>query len=326
MSLLQVADISMEEADAPVLYGISFIQKPQQKIAISGETGSGKSTLLKIIAGFIQPTAGTVHFDGERVKGPHEKLVAGHEEIAYLSQQFELPKSLRVEQVLRYANTLSNQEAQSLYELCHINHLLHRRTDQLSGGERQRIALAGLLTASPKLLLLDEPYSNLDMGHKSLLKSVIKDIGEHLGITCTLISHDPLDTLPWADTILVIRAGKVVQQGNPQQIYKQPVDEYTAALFGAYNLISGETAILLTGDVADIQSNHAVIRPEAVRLVPESVKGLPVKVIGSYYFGEYTELQVVVGGEPITLRTHIHNYQQNDTIYLKASPEDIWYI
>ncbi|MHA6248429.1 ABC transporter ATP-binding protein [Pontibacter sp. CAU 1760] len=327
MSLLQVSGISMAEGGNTVLHDISFRQEPRQKIAISGETGSGKSTLLKIIAGFIQPTAGSVLFEDDRVLGPHEKLVAGHPDIAYLSQQFELPKSLRVEQVLRYANTLTNLEAQNLYELCRISHLLQRRTDQLSGGERQRIALARLLTTSPKLLLLDEPYSNLDMAHKSLLKAVIQDIGEQLDITCTLISHDPLDTLSWADTILVMRGGKVLQQGSPQHIYRQPVDEYTAALFGAYNLVSAQAAHLLAeATTANSLAEQAIIRPEAIRIEAAPAPGVAAEVKQVRYFGGYTEVEAVVANELLKLRTHTHTYQQGDAIQVAASPEDVWYI
>src|SRR5690606_32752154 len=122
------------------------------------------------------------------------------------------------------------------------SHLLTRRTDELSGGERQRIALAKLLITSPQLLLLDEPFSNLDMMHRIVLKKVLKKISKQLSITCILVSHEPSDVLAWADKVIVIRNGIIVQKGTPKNIYTCPVDEYTAGLFGPYNFIPKQLA------------------------------------------------------------------------------------
>ena len=148
MKFLTVSDISKKGLGNFKLQAITFSQRKNQKIAIAGETGSGKSTLLKIIAGMEQADSGEVLFKEQRVKGPEENLVPGHQGIAYLSQDFELPKFLRVEQVLAYSNNLSKEEANNLFAVCEISHLLGRKTDELSGGERQRIALAKLLITS----------------------------------------------------------------------------------------------------------------------------------------------------------------------------------
>src|SRR6478752_3027013 len=106
------------------------------------------------------------------------------------------------------ASRIPGTIAKTVFEVCRISHLLKRKTDQLSGGEKQRIALARVLISYPKLLILDEPFSNLDLIHKNVLKSIIDDIGTQLQITCILASHDPLDTLSWADEMLVLRNGK----------------------------------------------------------------------------------------------------------------------
>ena len=218
---------------------ISFIQRKGQRLAIVGETGSGKSNLLKMIAGLVTPTQGAIYFEGSGVLGPLERLIPGQPGIAYLSQHFELWSNYRVSEVLSYANDLSPGEADSLYRLCDIAHLLSRRTDQLSGGERQRIALARLLVRPPRLLLLDEPFSNLDMIHKRSLKKTLHDSAVHFGISSILVSHDPLDILSWADEVLILRNGQLVQQGPPREVYTLPKDEYTAALLGDYTLADG---------------------------------------------------------------------------------------
>src|SRR4051794_5574888 len=121
MTLLKVSGITKTGDDEPILKDISFAQHKLQKIAIAGETGSGKTTLLKIIAGLILPDKGEVKFQNEKVRGPDEKLVPGHPRIAYLSQHFELPKFLRVEQILSYANKMSAARSNELYKVCRID-------------------------------------------------------------------------------------------------------------------------------------------------------------------------------------------------------------
>jgi len=296
MRFLEVSGVSVSEEGNQILQHINFSQQVGQKIAIAGETGSGKSTLLQTIAGLVQPSAGQVIFQDKKVIGPHDKLVPGHPDIAYLSQQFELPQFLRVEQVLQYSNTLTDDEAQTLYEICRISHLTKRRTNQLSGGERQRIALARLLSSWPDLLLLDEPYSNLDMGHKSVLKSVIHDISSELGITLILISHDPHDTLSWADEILVMQQGQLIQKGAPHHIYTQPINEYTAALFGKYNLVPATIASSLFG-LENTEKDHLLLRPESIKLTSEN--GVVGKITSIKYFGSHYEIEVQLNGVSI---------------------------
>jgi iron(III) transport system ATP-binding protein len=222
------------------LKDIDFSQRKGQRLAMVGETGSGKSNLLKTIAGLATPAAGAVYFEDARVLGPLERLIPGQPGIAYLSQHFELWNNYHVQEILSYTNDLSPDEAMELYRLCHIDHLLERRTDQLSGGERQRIALARILVHPPRLLLLDEPFSNLDMIHKRILKKVIADSASRFDITCTLVSHDPRDILPWADELLVLRDGRLIRQGIPLDVYTRPENEYTAALLGDYLYDNGE--------------------------------------------------------------------------------------
>lgn len=327
MSWLSVSNVSLQEKESFALQEVSFTQQQFQKLAIAGETGAGKSTLLQIVAGLIQPTAGEIRFEGERVRGPVEKLIPGHPGIAYLSQHFELPKFLRVEQVLRYANTFQIEDANMFYEVCRISHLAGRQTNQLSGGERQRIALARLLLTSPKLLLLDEPFSNLDRMHKHILKSVIEDIGSKLGITCLLISHDPTDTLSWADTILVLKGGQLVQQGPPEQIYRQPVDEYTASLFGDYNLITGPPVAAfakLAGSKGKPKSKQLLIRPEAFQL--NAAGGQAGTVQAVRFYGSYSELDVYLLGTSVTVKTSEAGFEPGNEVRVSLPNAGVWFV
>lgn len=314
MSELKLTKISKKSGQQHILQNISFEQKGAQRIVIAGETGSGKSTLLKVIAGLEQADSGVVVFNDEVIKGPMETLVPGHAQIAYLSQQFELPKFLRVEQVLAYANLQSEKEASKLFKLCEIQHLLSRKTDELSGGERQRIALARQLLGNPKLLLLDEPYSNLDIIHKNSLRKVIDKVLETTGISCMLVSHDPLDILPWADHVMVMRKGKIVQTGSAQSIYYSPNDEYVAALLGKYNIVS--KTLLKQFGRQKVKSDE-LIRPGVFKLNRRSSNhAVPASVETVSFCGAYQEVSVVVKEETLILNTSVQDLKKGDKIFI----------
>jgi ABC-type sulfate/molybdate transport systems ATPase subunit len=323
VTLLKVAGIIRNGERDYVLKDISFTQRKLQKIAVAGETGSGKSTLLKTIAGLLQPDAGEIIFEDERIIGPDEKLIPGHPGICYLSQHFELPKSLRVEQVLTYANTLSDRHASSLFSVCQIDHLLKRRTDQLSGGEKQRIALAKLLISSPRLLLLDEPFSHLDMVHKNVLKTVIHDVSEKLKITCILVSHDPGDTLSWANKILVMKDGEVVQYGTPEKIYRNPVNEYVAGLFGKYTILTSPCLDVFKINTGRRKKN-IFVRPENFEIVSKKRDAVAGKVNGIRFYGSYYEVEVLWSTTVITVRAaSVTNFGVGDTVYVSLSSDNI---
>lgn len=312
MSFLKVTRVSRSDGKNLVLDNISFSQRRHQKIAVAGETGAGKSTLLKVIAGLEQPDSGEILFENKKVAGPADRLVPGHPDIFYLSQHFELQKFLRVEQILSYANTVSEADAKSLFQLCRIDHLLSRRSDELSGGEKQRIALARLLVSSPKLLLLDEPFSNLDMVHKNILKAVIHDIGEQLRISCILISHDPEDVLPWADQVLVMKSGKIVQKGTPQVVYHQPANIYVAGLFGAYNVI--DTRMLKQLGRAKSNKKNIIVRPEHLKISKTKKNTLRGKVMQIRFFGSHHEADVLAEDTMLKIRLIESNLKEGRTV------------
>jgi iron(III) transport system ATP-binding protein len=313
MEFLEIVDV---RARGGALQGISFVQQRRQRLAVAGATGSGKSTLLKVIAGLVQPDGGSVLFEGRRVLGPAETLVPGHPDIAYLSQDFELRNNYRVEEVLSYASELTEEEAGALYKVCRIDHLLGRRTDQVSGGERQRIALARLLVSPPKLLLLDEPYSNLDRAHKEILRSVIGDILDRFSMSCILISHDPPDILSWADEILVLREGMLVQKAGPERIYRQPADEYVAGLMGKYNRIHPVLAARLGRLPGAGQGKDLLIRPEKLTLSALGSAAAQGRVTGISFVGGYYEVEVEVAGSRLLVRSDTNAYQKDQVVYI----------
>ncbi len=318
MDFLRVTNISKKHGADFLLDNISFSQTAGHRIAIAGETGSGKTTLMRIIAGLGQADSGNVFFEGKQVKGVDEKLMPGHKGIACLSQHFELPNKYRVSELLAYANDLTHEANEELYAVCDIQHLMHRWSHTLSGGEKQRVALAKLLTTAPRLLLLDEPYSNLDLHHRRQLKNVVWNLGEKLGVTCMLISHEPDDILPWADEVFVMRYGRIIQQGAPREVYKQPNSEYVAGLLGPYNTMSTALATSL-----GLPPNGLpIVRPEDITLSTNKV-GVPAIIDRILYLGGHCELIVIAEGQLLTMSLPNGRYKKGDIIQIQIKTTGI---
>jgi putative spermidine/putrescine transport system ATP-binding protein len=325
MVLLDVRGIGKEEKTGFSVKDIHFSQVQYQQIAIVGETGSGKTSLLKMIAGLMQPDSGGIFFEGSRVLGPLEKLLPGHPRIAYLSQHFELRNNYRVEEELEARNKLTEEEARAIYEVCRITHLLKRRTDQLSGGERQRIVLARLLTTAPSLLLLDEPYSNLDRHHTQIIKAVLKDLVEQWKISCIMVSHDAEDLLSWADRVLVMREGRLIQDGSPETIYEQPLDSYTASLLGEFNLLEHRLAAMLLPGKEWNKEQKWMLRPEQLSLVEKELSPVNAIIRDMYYCGSHYMAVADIMGQELKVRT-TSKLNKGDTVGLSLLPGNPWLI
>ncbi len=236
--LIQTKQVSKSFASTPVLYPIDLSIEKKERVAIIGETGSGKTTLLQLLSGLIDASSGEIYFEGERVKGPAELLLPGHPGISYLSQSVKLRNHYKVRDLLERHSIQPQQDDWVLAKLCRIDQLMERMTDALSGGERQRIGLAIELSKKPRLLLLDEPFSNLDIGHRNTLRAVLDGLHAAFGLSIVIVSHNPSEILGWADRILVMRQGQCIQIGKPQEIYHTPANEYVAQLLGPYNVLS----------------------------------------------------------------------------------------
>jgi len=349
MSLLEVRNISRFDGRNQVLKDISFDQQHRQKLAIAGETGSGKSTLVKIIAGYIQPDNGSVVYRGERVLGPLEKLIAGHPKIGYLSQHFELRNNYIIDDLLDYSNKLTRPEADKIFQVCQIDHLLRRKTTQLSGGEKQRVALARILVTNPSLLILDEPYSNLDLIHRHVIKKVIEDLSEEFDITCTLISHEPEDVLSWANELIIIKDGSIVSKGSPKELYENSPDLYTAGLLGTYYVLNEQNKKELgindakhsdNISVANIKEDYitdgsadkkniksTVFRPEhfiickdveeAGSSTPSSSNFINAEITGVNYYGHYYEYILSANGQRISCYTNDEKYNKGSFVKIR---------
>jgi iron(III) transport system ATP-binding protein len=254
-----------------------------------------------------------VLFNGERVTGPEERLLAGHKGIAYLSQHYELHNNYVIKDLICFQMNVDDAEATQLFDICKISHLLERRTNQLSGGEKQRIALCMLLVKYPKLLVLDEPFSNLDPIHKNILKAVLEDITGRLQITCLLASHDPQDTLSWADEILVMKEGRIVQQGTPKEIYYQPVNGYVAGIFGKYNLLTPQQASWFG---IEAHEKEVMISPEGFSISATDNNGIKGTIRKISFWGNFYEAELLIKELVFVVRTTKNEWAIGEEVFI----------
>ncbi|WP_424960945.1 ABC transporter ATP-binding protein [Ekhidna sp.] len=303
MSFLKLQNIRKSYSEERKAFSCSSLEiEKGKRIGIAGETGSGKSTLLKVIAGLEKPEEGSVYLEGEPVYPKLDRLIPGHPKMAYLSQSFELPKFIKVSEFLDSAE-VDQEQIDKMAAICRIETLLEKNTRELSGGERQRVALSKTILKEPEVLLLDEPFSNLDPHHERIIKEVINDISSETGATILMVSHDPTDLLPWADEILVLKDGIIMQKDLPRLIYHDPANDYVAGLFGSYQVIDGTKWSL--------SSKHVIVRPEQFTLNNHGVAG---EVKNVHFHGNYELIEIRADGQTIQALSFPGEYQKGDKV------------
>jgi len=291
--LIQLVDVSKHYSIASQA-GVSDIHVSISKgdfVAIVGESGSGKSTLLKLIYGLLAPNSGEVLFKGEHLAGPHEKLIPGHDSMKMVTQDFNLNLYARVYDNI--SGMLSNEDIQGkqqktweMMEFLGIDHLSEKRIVELSGGEQQRVAIARAIITEPEVLLLDEPFSQIDAVLKNQLRADLRRLCSFLGITMILVSHDPADGMTLADDMIIIKDGKVIERGKPVDIYSNPSHTYTASLLGnAFVLPSSEARSLGLKPTKE----KVMIYPEWVQL-KSSWSSRKYQIKDIFFKGFYEEL------------------------------------
>ena len=320
-SLFSIESVSKHfDNEKSALEPISLTIEPQDRLGIVGETGSGKSTLLKIMAGLVQTDSGKVLFTNEKVIGPEDKLLPGHKDIAYLSQHFELPKFISVFEHLDDSYLIAPDDAKKIYAACQIDHLIERDTRALSGGEKQRVALAKLLLSSPKTLLLDEPFSNLDFIHKGVIKEVIDSVEKELNITVIMVAHDPHDVLSWASRIMVFRQGEMIQETEPSIIYSLPQDTYVAGLFGTFSLLTPSDWGISSHQSFTQIGEKSLVRPERIQVNEKD--GIRGEVLSIRYFGAYDEVLIKTTNDEVVIQTEVGRLKIGESVELGMVPLD----
>nr|MBI1231289.1 ATP-binding cassette domain-containing protein [Cytophagales bacterium] len=317
MTFLAVNNLSKRypKAQGPALDDFSVMIKKGQRLAVIGESGSGKSTLLRIIAGLEVADHGSVTFKGQAVLDPTQKLVAGQDDIQLIHQQFKLhPFSTAAENIRRplllYDKEYARERTDFLLRLFGLADKKDRIPKELSGGEQQKVAIARSLSLEPELLLLDEPFSNLDIRQKRGLLEELEEIFDEIGLTVLLVTHDLEDALAVAEELCVIRAGKLVQRGTANELYRNPENHYVASLFSRLNPLPNET--------------DKYLRPQHIR-VDESGHVLTGKIVKCQFHLLYNRLTVSIANSPTTWTVfdEKRTLHVGDNVNLSYSGEDI---
>jgi ABC-type Fe3+/spermidine/putrescine transport system ATPase subunit len=219
--------------------------RPGELLTLLGPSGCGKTTSLRLVAGFLQPEAGSIRIDGRSVEGepPHRRG------IGIVFQDYALFPNLNVLDNVCFGPVVQGWErgrarvrGRQLLELVHLGGYERRRVHTLSGGERQRVALARALAPRPRLLLLDEPLSALDAKLRLVLRREIQGVQRELGVTTVYVTHDQEEALAISDRIAVMRGGRIEQVGTPEEIYRRPASLFVAGFIGQANLVAGTVA------------------------------------------------------------------------------------
>ena len=254
--LLKVDNLSLSYDDWKVLKGLSFNMKEGEIMCVLGESGCGKTSLLKAIRGFMDRDEGEIYFQDERVFNKSEKLVPGTKGVAIVHQDFQLEPGYSVydnikHHLIQYVKSYQESKTEEIIKLCGLDSLRNKTSKELSGGQKQKVALAKAMIEEPPLLLLDEPFSNLDNISKSEFKKILKNIVKELGVGLLFVTHDSKDALTFSDQIIVIQDGIVLKKGTPQELTSRPPSVYAAKLLGLINLITKDELEILKLDVPE---------------------------------------------------------------------------
>jgi ABC-type sulfate/molybdate transport systems ATPase subunit len=281
--LLEINNLNFSySVEKPLFQNLSLHFDEGKIIALAGESGCGKSTLLSLIYGILDWQSGTIIFDGEKLLGPKGNLVPGEAKMKFVAQNFDLmPYATVAENVGKFISNINlaqkRETVTELLEVVGLEEFAHVLPKYLSGGQQQRVAIARALSVMPKLLILDEPFSNLDFPRKIELREKLFRYVKQQNISLIISTHELQDIIPWLDEIVVLQNGEIIQQGNPEQAFKNPFNAYVAKLFGEVNIFNEH-------EIADFQLPKFSYYPKEIRI---SETGFEAEVLESRFAGNH---------------------------------------
>lgn len=295
--MLQVNIASFSYSDKEILKDIRFNLEKGKHLAVLGESGCGKSTLLHLIYGLLHLDHGTILWEGKKLMGPKHNLVPGEPFIKLVAQEYNLMPFISVSENIASHLTRQDQEQDDLRvaELLAVVDLQAYRdtlAKNLSGGQKQRVVLAKALANEPELLLLDEPFSNIDTNRKNKLRRDLYAYLKAKNISCITATHDSEEALCYADKIIIMKDGNVETQGASETLYRNINSSYQAGFFGEVTILSSK-----------LFSSEGIVKEEFIfphqLFISDEKTRLEVRVKNSYFRGKDYLIQATWNGQEV---------------------------
>ena len=324
MTVLDLKGLTKRYGDFTAVDNLSLRLEDGEFLSLLGPSGCGKTTTLRMIAGFITPTEGTILLDGEEISSPRGVVPPERRQMSMIFQSYAIWPNMTVAQNVGFGlrmkrlpkAEIAKQENETL-RVVQLGHLAERYPAELSGGQQQRVALARAVALQPKVMLLDEPLSNLDANLREEMRGEIKRMHDEFGITTVYVTHDQSEAMAISDRIAVISAGRIEQLDTPYRLYARPTTRFAAEFIGRTNLVEGRRR----GGVLEFDGFSAAsdpgpdgpilvsIRPQNLRLLPQDgdkpqIAGslaIPATVTERTFLGERWDygLKLAAGGAPL---------------------------
>ena len=301
--MLKVEIDSFSYSEKTILKNIHFTLKPGEHLSILGESGCGKSTLLHLVYGLLHLENGSIFYNEKKLLGPIKTLIPGEPFMKLVAQEFNImPFTTVAENLGSHLSKLDEEKDEKriddLLEVVEMEAFKNTMVKNLSGGQKQRVALAKALANEPEILLLDEPFSNIDVFRKNKLQRKIFNYLKENNISCITATHDSEEALAFSDQILMLKDGSKEIFGTPQFIYKNVATEYQAGFFGEANVLSKK---LFSSDET---SEKMVVFPNQLEISNEKT-ALEVIVKKSYFKGTHFLVEATFKDETIFFNSSI---------------------
>lgn len=340
MSVVSLKNISKKYGATAAVESVSLDMEKGELLCLLGPSGCGKTTTLRMVAGFVKPTSGTVEIEGKEVTD----LPPYRRDTGMVFQSYALFPHMTVAQNIAFGlenlgkpPKLREQRVQEMLELVELPHLPQRYPAELSGGQQQRVALARALAMNPAVLLLDEPFSNLDAQLRVRLREDLRSLLKRIQITTLFVTHDQEEALMFADRIMVMRNGGVEQVGTPSEIYETPATRFVAEFIGWCSIFDGMVngqgefsvgdGIRLPVDAGPGPAT-VIVRPEHVKPaeIPGQLHAFEARVTSSNYHGSLCRLRLDVSGQEVLMEAHYPHGRApkvNDRIVISINPKGV---
>ena len=305
--MLRVNNIAFTyNKEKPLLENINFTLEKGEHLCVMGESGCGKSTLLKVIYGLLDLKEGSIFWNEQEVLGPAFHLIPGIKYFKYVAQDFDLmPYTSVSDNISKFLSRIyaeeSKKRTQELLEVIEMTAFSDVKVKTLSGGQQQRVAIARALAKEPELLLLDEPFGQIDNFKKRSLRRMLFSYLKEKNIACIVATHDAEDALSFADKMIVIQNNQIIAAGTPQDLYKNPRNKYVASLFNDVNEIL-------------IHGKKELLYPHQIKIVENSE--LKAEVINTYFKGTYWLIELSFNNQIIFVN-HPKDVQKLKSVFFQ---------